>query len=112
MIADRKPYRMLYESHERKFDEANEIERELKEAGVDTIRASSKGNLSKYYGVGSSLPEPIYVIDLDNKRSGHASKIEDSTQVFSKYEETRKIDRIYVARESYAKAQDILVRPI
>jgi HD superfamily phosphohydrolase len=110
MIADKKPYRMLYESHEQKTREFSNLETKLSESGIDTISASSKGSLSKYYGDQKNLKirEPIYVIDSDQGKAKRVSKIEDTTQVFERYEEARKINRIYVDRADYKKAQTFL----
>jgi HD superfamily phosphohydrolase len=110
MIADKKPYRMLYESHDQKPEDISQFENTFKKEGISIIRASSKGSLSKYYSTAKTnvLREPIFVIDSDQGREKRVTKIEDTTQVFHRYEETRKIDRIYVDRSEFTKAQNIL----
>ena len=69
----------------------------LDSEGISTILARSTTRLSKYHS--SSLVEkafPIYVVDQYDRRSA-PHPIEKSTKIFEKYEEIRRIDRLYVA---------------
>lgn len=108
MIANRKPYRMLVESHDQKTDQTENLVRILKAQGIDTVQASSKGRLSKYYLNSSAPNEPIFVVDVDQGSKRRIKKIEEETEVFEKYAETRKIDRIYVSRETHLAASKFL----
>ena len=72
------------------------------------IWASSKARLSKYHS--SSADDrayPIYVIDQYDKWD-KPSPIDQTTEIFQKYESARIIDRLYVAPENYEKAQELL----
>ncbi|MFN7729845.1 MAG: HD domain-containing protein [Bdellovibrio sp.] len=108
-IAQRRPYRVLVELHH--TDESTRPEKMkqvLETNGIDVIWASSKTRLSKYH---SMSPEdkafPIYVVDQYDKLDKPAP-INESTEIFQKYEGARIIDRLYVAPENYAAADKIL----
>jgi HD superfamily phosphohydrolase len=108
-IALKKPYKMLAEFHTTSENtRPQELHELLKSKGIDVIWASSQNRLSKYH---SSTPDdhayPIYVIDQYDKWDKPAP-IDQSTEIFQKYEAARIIDRLYVAPELHADAQDIM----
>lgn len=108
-IAQRRPYRVLIELHSTEETKRPEkIEQALKAEGVDTIWASSSSRLSKYH---SGTPEDralnIYVVDQYD-RLDKPTPIEQSTEIFYRYQGTRVIDRIYVSPEKYDQAQSII----
>ncbi|WP_413289069.1 HD domain-containing protein [Bdellovibrio sp. HCB337] len=108
-IAQRRPYKVLVELHNTAENpRAEKIKKILEAEGVDTIWASSKARLSKYH---TASPEDralqIYVVDQYD-RWDKAAPIDQSTEIFSRYEGTRIIDRLYVAPENYARAEKIL----
>lgn len=108
-IALKKPYKMLTEFHTTAENTRPEkLRQALEKEGIDVIWASSQTRLSKYH---SSSPgdhsHPIYVIDQYDKWD-QPSPIDQSTEIFQKYEAARIIDRIYVAPENYQKAQDLI----
>jgi HD superfamily phosphohydrolase len=108
-VATRSPYRMLLELHNTEESHRPEnIRRNLEEIGVDTIWASSKTRLSKYH---TASPEdraiPLYVVDQYDKWD-KPTPIDQSTEIFEKYEDARIIDRLYVAPEDYLKADKLL----
>lgn len=109
-IALKKPYKMLVEFHTTQENTRPEnIRKTLEDAKIDVIWASSKTRLSKYH---SASPEdrayPIYVVDQYD-RWDKPTPIDQSTEIFEKYENARIIDRIYVAPENYIKAEKILI---
>ena len=109
-IASKQPYKMLAEFHNTSENMRPEnIRRALEDVGIDVIWASSKARLSKYH---SSTPEDrsyqIYVVDQYDKWD-KPSPIDQSTEIFQKYENARIIDRLYVAPENYARAEKILI---
>jgi len=108
MISARQPYKMLYESHEQKNVEVGSLEKKLREKDIDVIRASSTGRLSKYYSGDASSTEPIFVIDKDNLSRQSVTRIEETTQIFDKYQDARKIERLYVSPKDYGRAQKAL----
>lgn len=108
-IAQRKPYKVLIELHNTAGDErAEAIKKSLEFEDIDVIWASSQARLSKYHTV---LPEDrsshIYVVDQYD-RFDKPAPIDKSTEIFTRYEGTRIIDRLYVAPENYAAAEKIL----
>ena len=107
LISDRRPYRRVFESHDKKSELLSQYELLLKESGIDVIRASSTGRLSKYYSGSSAHNEAIYVIEKDHRSKPVVSKIEDASEIFEKYQVARKIERLYVSPDVYKKAEEI-----
>lgn len=110
LIAQRRPYKVLLELHSTQESTRPEsIRQALQDKGIDCIWASSKVRLSKYH---SSLPEdrafPIFVTDQYD-RWDQPTPIDQSTEIFQRYEGARIIDRLYVAPEKYKDADKILI---
>jgi HD superfamily phosphohydrolases len=108
-IAERKPFKVLVEQHNtHETDQPEMIKKALEAEGLEVIRASSKARLSKYH---SASPEErasqIYVVDQYDRWST-PTPINQSTEIFQRYEGTRIIDRVYVAPEKFAEADNIL----
>lgn len=108
-ISLRRPYRMAIELHNTAESARPErIKDTLESEGIHTIWASSKVRLSKYH---SGNPEdrayPIYVMDQYD-RWDKPAPIDETTEIFQKYEEARVIDRLYVAPEKFDAAKKIL----
>jgi hypothetical protein len=108
-IAQRKPYKVLIELHNTKESpRPQKIKMELERRGMDVIWASSKARLSKYH---AASPEdralPIYVVDQYDKWDKPAP-IDEATEIFTKYEGARIIDRLYVAPENFTAAEKTL----
>lgn len=108
-IAQRKPFRVLLELHSTEESSRPEnIRRTLDEKGIDCIWASSKFRLSKYH---TASPEEkafqIFVVDQYD-RWDKPAPIDQSTEIFHRYEGARIIDRLYVAPESYKAAEKLL----
>ncbi len=108
-IAFRKPYKVLVELHTTgETDRPEKIKSALQAEGFDVIWASSSARLSKYHSVSDEdRALQIYVLDQYD-RSDSPVPISDSTQIFSRYEGTRIIDRLYVAPENYLEAEKFL----
>ncbi len=109
-VSERKPYRVLFELHTTAEDSRPvEMRRRLKEEGISTILAGTMARLSKYH---MAAPEekafPIYVVDQFD-RLAKPYPIEESTEIFHKYEEIRRIERLYVEPELYDKAEKIVI---
>ena len=108
-IAQRKPFKVLMEQHNTAESERPDMVKKAIEAeGIEVIRASSKARLSKYHS--SSADErasQIYVVDQYDRWS-KPTPINQSTEIFERYEGARIIDRIYVAPENFEKANLIL----
>lgn len=110
-ISDRQPYRVLIEIHNtEESPRAENIQRALREEGIDVIWASSKARLSKYHsGNPQDRIAPIYVVDQYD-RWDKPSPIDQSTEIFHRYEGARIIDRLYVDPVDYEKAGKILAK--
>lgn len=108
-ISQRKPYQRLMELHGAGDSaRAKKIIRSLQDSDIHCIWSSSKARLSKYHADSAAeTPNPIYVLDQFDKLD-KPTPINKSTEVFQKYEGTRVIDRIYVAPETFKKAEKIL----
>jgi hypothetical protein len=110
MISQRRPYRMLFETHEENSDLVYVVSERLAKANFDYISTSSTGKLSKYYSGqvnAANSNNPIFVIEDTHIRPRRVSKIEDTTQIFQKYHGARKIERLYVRPEDYERALNI-----
>lgn len=108
-ITERKPYRVIFEIHETKENpRVQKIKEALESEGIDSILTSSVARLSKYHSSFHTDPSRrIYVVDqYDRKSTPYA--IEETTQIFKKYEENRRIERLYVAPEKYTSAEVVL----
>ncbi|KHD88973.1 MAG: hydrolase [Bdellovibrio sp. ArHS] len=108
-IAQRKPFKVLIEQHNTSESEKPEmIKKALEAEGLEVIRTSSKARLSKYH---TASPEEralqIYVVDQYD-RWAKPAPINQTTEIFQRYEGARIIDRIYVAPEHIEKADSIL----
>lgn len=108
-ISQRRPYRMLMELHNTEESPRPEnIRRALDEQGIDVIWASSKARLSKYHtATAEDRTYQIFVVDKYD-RWDKPMPIDQSTEIFQKYEDARIIDRLYVAPEKFVKAEKFL----
>ncbi len=108
-IAQKKLYKVLLELHSTESSGKPQMVRDsLIQEGIDVIWASSQARLSKYH---SSLSDekavPIFVVDPYNKWD-KPNPIDQSTEIFAKYEDARIIDRLYVKPEDLETAKKIL----
>ena len=109
-ITERRIYKVLFEYHVTgDASRVDNVEKALNKAGIPLIRAGSSARLSKYHG-GSTVEKsfPIYVVDPYDPKS-NPYPIEESTSIFQKYDEIRRIERIYVPPEKYAEARALFV---
>ncbi len=108
-ISQRESYKVLFENHVTSGSPRTEkLNLLLKEAGIETITASSKSRLSKYHGL---TPEEesheIFVVDPYDPH-GKPVCIEECTEIFQKYEGARIIERVYVSPENIDMARTLL----
>jgi len=108
-IAQKKLYKVLVELHSTETSaRPQKIKEELESRDIDVIWASSHTRLSKYHS--PSMAEkmlPMFVVDPYNKWD-KPNRIDDTTEIFSKYEGTRIIDRLYVKPEELDLATKII----
>lgn len=108
-IADRKPFKVLLEMHNTADSPRPEqIKKALEARKIEVIWASSKARLSKYHS-GSVEDKAMDIFVRDQYDHWDTpTPINQSTQIFSKYEGARIIDRLYVAPEQYIEAENFL----
>jgi len=111
-ISERRMYRMLFELHttaEEKGQRSRKMETALEREGIPVILASSSIRLSKYHGESTIEKDfPIFVVDLYDRQS-KPFPIEQTTMIFNKYDEIRRIERLYVPPEMHAKAEKFII---
>lgn len=110
-ITNRQAYKMVFELHStEKSKRIQEMQESLENADIPVIFASSSVRLSKYHG-GSTVEKafPIFVVDHYDKMS-KAYPIEESTKIFQRYDEIRRIDRLYVPPEMYERAEQLIIK--
>jgi uncharacterized protein len=107
-IAQRKPFKVLFENHV--TDEDPKLQRladALRASGIDFIMASSEARLSRYHGISpDDKAFKIFVVD-EYAPNEIPITIDKCTEIFQKYEKTRRIERIYVPPEILDKAKKI-----
>ncbi len=110
-VAERRPFKMLFEFHSTEENSRTEdMEIFLNGEGIETVFASSTARLSKYHSPSEFERETqIYVVDQYDRHS-KPYPIEESTQIFQKYGEIRRIERIYVAPENFDRGEEILTK--
>ena len=108
-MVDRRPYRMLFELHSNEeTDRPKRMSQHLETEGIAVIHSNSQARLSKYHG-GSEVDKAlqIYVVDQYDFKA-QPFPIEQTTEIFQRYEHTRRIDRLYVPPEDYDRAESLL----
>ncbi len=108
-IARRSPFKVLVELHTTlENPRVHNMKRALDDAGIETIYASSQARLSKYHmTLLHDRVYPIFVVDQYDKWDKPAP-LDQSTEIFERYEGTRIIDRLYVAPEDFANAERLI----
>lgn len=108
-VGRRKPYQVLFELHSTKTnDRIKKMQTALESEGVHVITANSKTRLSRYHSVELEQESaPIFVVDQYDKQAKDCP-IENMTEVFKKYEEIRRIERLYTPPEDYKEAEKII----
>lgn len=108
-ISQRKPFKVLFELHSTQPNpRVSTMKLALNDNGIECILANSTARLSKYHsGSEQDKDYPIFVVDEYDKRA-KPYRIEEQTQIFQKYEEIRRIERLYVAPENLSQARNII----
>jgi HD superfamily phosphohydrolase len=109
-ISSRTPYRNLFELHStRDSDRPLAIKKILEGEGIHVIHSNSQARLSKYHSQSATERAfQIFVVDEYDRKS-EPYPIEESTEIFQKYEEIRQIDRLYVAPEQFELAEKVMI---
>ena len=98
----------MFELHEtEKTTSAEKFKKILEDEGVELIHASSYARLSKYHQTMTDASDRrIYVVDPQGYHKPYS--VEDSTEIFKKYEQARIIERIYVRPDQKNLAENLL----
>jgi hypothetical protein len=81
--------------------------------GIENFTAGSTGKLSRYtvFGQKREGAPSIYVIDAAIRGRQDISPLEDATAIFKRYQDERRISRVYVAPENKEIAKKIISAP-
>lgn len=104
-IASRQPFRVVFEQHVTEdSNRMQEMSQFLDSKEIESIPTSSKARLSKYHGSNpADQMFKIFVVDEYDKKSKPVS-IDECTEIFKRYEDTRIVERLYVPPESHSQA--------
>jgi HD superfamily phosphohydrolase len=82
----------------------------LDTAGIENFTAGSTGKLSRYTVLGQKREgaESIYVIDDAIQGRIKVSPLQDATAIFERYQDERRISRVYVAPKNKAVAKTVI----
>jgi HD superfamily phosphohydrolase len=106
-ISTHQAHRLLREEHDPEGgSKLGSLAALLQEAGILCLRSSSSGALSRYWKPGVYRSNPIFVVDWSGLHP--IAPIERSTAVFSRYAESKVINRLYVPRERWREAKELL----
>lgn len=109
-ITERRTFKNLFELHSvSQTDRPQQMKSALEGEGIRVIHSNSQARLSRYHTPSQEERAfQIFVVDEYDRRA-KPYPIENSTEIFQKYEEIRRIDRLYVPREDFEKAEKILI---
>ncbi|MEC7240159.1 MAG: HD domain-containing protein [Myxococcota bacterium] len=84
----------------------------LDDAGIENFTAGSTGKLSRYtvFGQKREGAPSIFVVDDAIEGRLEVSPLEDATAIFERYQDERRISRVYVAPENKERAKAVLSR--
>ena len=106
LIENRIPPKIYEAFNKEQRNKIHLIEMFLKEEGIDYIRCSSEGRLSKYYTAGVNLQNyPIKVVRTTMNSSISYSNIEDVTKLFYRFSKAHVIERIHCHWDQLRKTQ-------
>ena len=109
-MVERRPFRMLFELHTNgETPRPALICQMLEGAGIPVIHSSSQARLSKYHG-GSAVDKAVQIFVVDKyDYKAQPIPIEQTTEIFLRYENIRRIDRLYVPPEQFERAEKIMI---
>lgn len=109
-ITERRIYKVLFEYHATEESQRVEKMRDaVQAADIPVILAGSSIRLSKYHSANTIEKSfPIFVVDLYDPKA-KPYPIERSTKIFQKYDEIRRIERLYVPPEYLQRARALVI---
>lgn len=97
------------------LSQMHELEKFLKSEGIDYIKCSSSGRLSKYYSANSPQKHyPMMVMRESALSKNHRSvkNIQEATDLFQKYSESHAVNRIHCDYEDLSPARQKKIQEI
>lgn len=110
-IVERQAWRRVLELHGTPSEvDTERAARRLADAGIDYLSAGSVGKLSRYtvFGQKREAAPPIFVIDNLPGSSRPARDLSSATAIFERYQDERRIARLYVHPSDVERAQGVL----
>jgi HD superfamily phosphohydrolase len=110
-IVARRPWRRVLELHGSLEEVSTDwADQRLTEAGIDHFSAGSVGKLSRYtvFGQKRDAAPPIYVLDNLPASRNRAEDLTRATAIFKRYQDERRIARIYVDPADLERAVKVL----
>ncbi len=104
LIVNRKPFRLLVETHD--GDAANEklIDARLDDAGIDTFRVRKKAILSKYFG----KRDTTFPLLVNEKVRGKVTRIEEYTPLYERFSDPIAVSRVFCEPSRIKEARALL----
>jgi len=111
-VVEQRVYKRVVERHgaPHEIDLSTQVEL-LDDAGIDCIRSGSTGKLSRYnvFGQKRDRAPEIHVVDrLPGQAVQGVCTLAEATEVFHRYADARRIERLYVAPEQADRARQVL----
>ena len=110
-IVNRNPFQLLIERHlDKSPQQLSGLCQTLEQEGISCIHISSESTLSRYNPSPESQKEdyPLYILDTNSHHDDEAIPIEKCTEIFTKYQGARIIERIYIPEEKKRESLQIL----
>jgi HD superfamily phosphohydrolase len=111
-IVDRDPYRRVFEVHGTPAEvDLSEHAQKLVDQGIEVMRAGSTGEMSRYHAYGQKRrgAPPLYVIErMAQAPVNCVHTLEESSLIYRRYADARRIARLYVAPGDVEHARRIL----
>ena len=113
-ITERRPFQVIIEEHSgvrsNRAQDANSVsletvEQRLKQEGIAALKDTSKSVFSKY----TRKAPPIFVQVDDYLNTPSWVELQECTDLFERYRESRTVQRLYVAPEDLARAKKLFV---
>ncbi len=106
-VVDLQPWKRVLELHGTPQEvDLDWAAQRLESAGIDFLSAGSTGKFSRYsvFGQKREAAPPIYVVDESPTAAHPVVRLEDATAVFERYQDERRISRLYVDPDNAAEA--------
>ncbi|PIK13833.1 HD domain-containing protein [Halobacteriovorax sp. JY17] len=107
IVKNKIPQKIFESFNPEQVTHLEKVQKYLEDQGIDFIRCSSKGRLSKYYNEGNSSNK--YSMKVVRKMHGSEKKeyfdIDEATDLFTKFSASHSINRLHCNLESLTESQ-------